>query len=82
MIGFTSQPQRIRGVDAWAAKPVLEGQPKQFYLPHYYHVLNATGHAAAPKLMTHAYNTAVNPPEPEEQLLLSHRTHACSPPNA
>lgn len=29
-------PQRITKLDAWAAKLVLEGQPKAFYLRHYY----------------------------------------------
>jgi len=36
-----------------------------------YYMIHATDHPAAPKLMTHAYNTAVTPPEPEEQLLLA-----------
>jgi three-Cys-motif partner protein len=35
-----------------------------------YYMIHATDHAAAPKLMTLAYNTAVLPPEPEEQFLL------------
>jgi three-Cys-motif partner protein len=35
-----------------------------------YYMIHATDHAAAPKLMTYAYNTAVLPPEPEEQLPL------------
>lgn len=36
-----------------------------------YYMIHATDHEAAPKLMTHAYNTAVLPPEPEEQLILA-----------
>lgn len=36
-----------------------------------YYMIHATDHVAAPKLMTLAYNTAVLPPEPEEQLLLA-----------
>ena len=31
-----------------------------------YYMIHATDHPAAPKLMTHAYNTAINPPEPEQ----------------
>jgi three-Cys-motif partner protein len=36
-----------------------------------YYMIHATDHPQAPMLMTRAYNTAVQPPEPEEQLLLS-----------
>jgi three-Cys-motif partner protein len=36
-----------------------------------YYMIHATDHAAAPKLMTYAYNTAVLPPDPEEQFLLA-----------
>jgi hypothetical protein len=35
-----------------------------------YYMIHATDHPQAPKLMVRAYNTAVLPPEPEEQLLL------------
>ena len=36
-----------------------------------YFMIHATDHPVAPKLMTHAYNTAVHPQESEEQLLLA-----------
>jgi len=35
-----------------------------------YYMIHATDHPAAPKLMTYAYNTAVQPPPSEEQFLL------------
>src|SRR5258708_770569 len=48
--------------------PIFERSPSRRIM---YYMLHATDHPAAPKLMTHAYNTAVLPPEPEEQLLLA-----------
>jgi hypothetical protein len=35
-----------------------------------YYMIHATDHPAAPKLMTYAYNNAVQPPPPEEQFQL------------
>ena len=48
--------------------PIFEKQHARRIM---YYMIHATDHPEAPKLMTHAYNTAVLPPEPEEQLLLT-----------
>jgi hypothetical protein len=36
-----------------------------------YYMIHATDHPEVPKLMTSAYNNAVNPLPPEEQFLLA-----------
>jgi hypothetical protein len=48
--------------------PIFEKQDRGRIM---YYMIHATDHPAAPKLMAHAYNTAVQPPEPESQLLLA-----------
>jgi three-Cys-motif partner protein len=48
--------------------PILEKYPGRRVM---YYMIHATDHPKAPELMTRAYNTAVYPPEPEEQLLLT-----------
>jgi hypothetical protein len=60
-VHWTAEPHgEVEGSEVAATSPIRR-----------YYMLHATDHPAAPKLMTHAYNTAVLPAEPEEQLRLA-----------